>query len=146
MAPIMPATPWIPNTSQTSSTRSQRLRPLTPQTHAGPQIMPITSAPTGPTKPAAGVTPTRPATAPDTAPKRDAFPFITCSVSIQPSAATAVATIVFTKARPAIPFAAPAEPALNPNQPTQSNDAPTVVSVILWGAKVSLPKPFRLPR
>ncbi|MNR67617.1 hypothetical protein D3C85_1917150 [compost metagenome] len=53
--------------------------------------------------------------------------------------------MVLTKARPATPLAAPADPALKPNQPTHSREAPTMLSVRLCGAMDSLPKPRRLP-
>ena len=47
--------------------------------------------------------------------------------------------------RQAVPLAAPAEPALKPNQPTHRSDAPTIVRVIECGMKASLPRPIRLP-
>ena len=59
------------------------------------------------------------------------------SVSIQNSAAEAVATKVLIIARPAEPFASSAEPALNPNQPTHSRPVPTIVSVSECGAMIS---------
>jgi hypothetical protein len=43
------------------------------------------------------------------------------------------------------PSEATAEPALKPNQPTHSSEAPITVSVRLCGAIDSLPKPWRLP-
>src|SRR5580700_2794916 len=46
---------------------------------------------------------------------------------------------------PARPSAATAEPALKPNQPTHSSEAPITVSVRLDGAIDSLPRPWRLP-
>src|SRR6516164_3645036 len=101
--------------------------------------MPITNAPVTPTKPEAGVIATRPATAPDAIPSTDGLPFVSHSVNIHDSAATAVASCVTTIANPARPSAATAEPALNPNQPTHSSDAPVSVSVRLCGAIASLP-------
>jgi len=50
------------------------------------------------------------------------------------SAAAAVATTVFTMASTAVPVASRLEPALKPNQPTQSSDAPIMVMVRLCGA------------
>ena len=44
-----------------------------------------------------------------------------------------------------MPLAAPAEPALKPNQPTHSSEAPTMVSVSECGVNASRPKPTRLP-
>src|SRR6202161_28688 len=52
---------------------------------------------------------------------------------------------VAAKAMPARPSAATAEPALKPNQPTHSSEAPITVSVRLYGAIDSLPSPWRLP-
>src|SRR5580693_10252011 len=89
-----------------------------------PAAMPITSAPPGSTKPEAGVMATRPATAPDAAPSTEGLPLAIHSANIQPSAAAAVAICVTAIAIPARPLAAVAEPALNPNQPTQSSEAP----------------------
>src|SRR5271156_5343115 len=89
-----------------------------------PAAMPITSAPPGSTKPDAGVMATRPATAPDAAPSTDGLPLAIHSANIQPKAAAAVAICVTVIAMPARPFAAVADPALKPNQPTHSNDAP----------------------
>jgi hypothetical protein len=51
-------------------------------------------APIGPAKPAAGVTATRPATAPEAAPSMLALPRFMPSSAIQASAAAAVATKV----------------------------------------------------
>ncbi len=44
------------------------------------------------------------------------------------------------------PFAARAEPALKPNQPTHSIPVPTNVRARLWGATFHVPKSLRLPR
>ncbi|MNT97413.1 hypothetical protein D3C72_2397350 [compost metagenome] len=49
---------------------------------------------------------------------------MTHSANIQLSAAVAVAIWVTSMAMPAVPLAARAEPALKPNQPTQSMLAP----------------------
>ena len=43
------------------------------------------------------------------------------------------------KARPATGPAVSADPALKPNQPTQSSEAPIIVKVRLWGAIDSRP-------
>ena len=49
------------------------------------------------------------------------------------------------KASAAKPFASSAEPALKPNQPNHSSEAPIMVIVRLCGAMDSLPRPMRLP-
>ena len=87
----------------------------------------------GPAKPAAGVTATSPATAPETRPSSDIFHLKMNSTIIQAMAAAAVATNVLTMASAALPLASSAEPALKPNQPTHSSAAPTQVSVRLCG-------------
>ena len=86
--------------------------------------MPMISAGPGSTKPEAGVIATRPATAPEMAPSTDGLPLAIHSANIQPSAAAAVAICVTAIAMPARPLAATAEPALKPNQPTHSSEAP----------------------
>src|SRR5690349_22597948 len=95
--------------------------------HTKPATMPSTMAPIGPAKPEAGVTATRPATAPEAAPSRLGLPLCIFSASIQANAAAAVATKVLVIARAAVPAASSAEPALKPNQPTHSSEAPTSV-------------------
>src|SRR5258708_2733123 len=89
-----------------------------------PAATPITSAPPGSTKPEAGVMATRPATAPDAAPSTEGLPLAIHSANIHPKAAAAVAIWVTDIAMPARPFAPTADPALKPNQPTHSNEAP----------------------
>ena len=100
---------------------------------------PMTNAPVMPTKPEAGVMATSPATAPEAMPSTEGLPLTSHSVNIHDRAATAVASWVTTIAMPARPSAATAEPALKPNQPTQSNAAPVTVSVKLCGGIGSLP-------
>ena len=102
-------------------------------------------APIGPAKPDAGVTATRPATAPEAPPSRLGLPLATFSANIQASAAAAVATKVLIMASAAVPLASSAEPALKPNQPTHSSAAPIRVMVSECGGIASLPKPTRLP-
>src|SRR5579863_9157190 len=89
-----------------------------------PAARPIASADMGCTKPEAGVMATSPATAPEIAPSAVGLPLCCHSKMVQPSAAVAVAKWVLTNALVASPLAANAEPALNPNQPTQSRQAP----------------------
>src|SRR5579875_903309 len=89
-----------------------------------PVMRPIQSAPMGVTKPEAGVMPTRPATAPEMPPRAEGLPLRIRSAASQPRAADAAAKWVLTKAEVARLLAARAEPALKPNQPTQSRQAP----------------------
>src|SRR4029453_2916786 len=88
---------------------------------------------------------TRPATAPDAAPRTVGFPRFIHSVNIQPSAAAAAPVLVAVKALTARPLASSALPALNPNQPTQSSEAPMTVIGRLCGCMGWCPKPRRLP-
>src|ERR1700730_9418536 len=89
-----------------------------------PAATPMMIADPGSTKPDAGVIATRPATAPEMQPSTEGLPLAIHSANIQPRAAAAVAIWVPAIAMPARPFAATAKPALKPNQPTQSSDAP----------------------
>src|ERR1700757_5267888 len=102
----------------------------------------MANAPTGPTKPDAGVIATRPATAPEQMPTTVGLPFSAHSTSIQVKPAAAVANWVTAIAMPACMPAVTAEPALKPNQPTHSSEAPMKVSTMLCPGPVSL----RLPR
>src|SRR5215470_10849370 len=110
-----------------------------------PAAKPITIAANGVTKPDAGVIATRPATAPDAAPNIVGLPVLIHSATIQPNAARDAAVCVATNALTARPPAVNAEPALNPNQPTQSIDAPMTAKGRLCGGVGTLPKPTRLP-
>src|SRR5688572_9708167 len=98
-----------------------------PIKHPRPAAAPIISAPTGPAVPDAGVMATRPATAPEAIPSTLGLPWLNHSQIIQVNAAAAVAICVTAIAIPAVPFAATAEPALKPNQPTHSMPAPIMV-------------------
>ena len=91
-------------------------------------------APIGPTEPQAGVIATRPATAPDAPPSIEGLPLTTPSASVQDSVAAAVANRVLRKASAAPDVASRLEPALKPNQPTHSIEAPTMVNVSECGA------------
>src|SRR5690606_27495894 len=110
--------------SRLSSYFSMGLRVTTAQRQANPATSPRTIAPTVPTNPAAGVMATRPATAPDAKPSRLAWPRASFSPRPQARAAAAGAVMVFRNAWAATPSAAPAEPALKPNQPTHKRHAP----------------------
>ena len=61
------------------------LTEMTNHMQTRPAIRPITMAPMGPTKPAAGVTPTRPAMAPEMPPSRLGWPRIIHSPNDQAS-------------------------------------------------------------
>src|SRR5277367_4714069 len=87
-------------------------------------MKPIARAGMGATNPAAGVMATRPATAPEIAPRALGRPFLNHSAMLQLMAAAAVAKWVATKALVASAFAARALPALKPNHPTQRRHAP----------------------
>src|SRR5512143_19532 len=102
-----------------------------------PAATPITSAPVGPTKPDAGVMATKPATAPETMPSTLGLPWASHSANIQASAAADVAIWVTAIAMPAAPLADTALPALKPNQPTHSIQAPMTVRVILLGGMLT---------
>src|SRR5262245_14931976 len=99
----------------------------------------------GRTNPAAGVIATRPATAPDIAPSALALPFLSHSAALQPKAAAAAPKWVATNALEASPPAESALPALNPNQPTHSKQAPMKLSTRLCGGMGCFGKPTRLP-
>src|SRR6195952_1263078 len=110
-----------------------------------PTTRPSTSAPIGPAKPDAGVTATRPATQPDSAPSSEGLPLKIHSANIHDIAAAAVATNELIMASGAPPVASRLEPALKPNQPTHSSEAPIMVMTSECGDISSLPKPTRLP-
>src|ERR1700688_5112401 len=114
-------------------------RVVADQKQITPAATPMTMEPPGSTKPEAGVMATRPATAPEMAPRTDGLPLVIHSANIQPNAAAAVAIWVTVIAMPARPLAAVAEPALNPNQPTQSSEAPMTARDRLNVAMLSLP-------
>ena len=84
-------------------------------------------APITPTVPQAGVMATRPATAPEAPPSIEAFLRSTASIADHDSTAAAVAIKVLMKASAAPEVASRLEPALKPNQPTHSNDAPVML-------------------
>src|SRR5260370_2043536 len=105
----------------------------------------MASAGIGPTNPEAGVIATSPATAPEMAPSALARPFFSHSAALQPSAAAAVAKCVATKALVARLLAASALPALNPNQPTHSKQAPMKLSTRLCAAFRCFGEPVPLP-
>ena len=73
------------------------------------------------------------------APSTEGLPLTIHSANIQASAAAAVATKVLIMASAAPPLASRFEPALKPNQPTHSSEAPIMVMVSECGAISSLP-------
>src|ERR1700741_3511439 len=100
----------------------------------------------GATNPAAGVMATNPATAPEIAPKALARPFLIHSAALQLKAAAAAAKCVATNALVASGLEASALPALNPNHPTHSKQAPMKLSTKLCGGIGCLGNPARLPQ
>src|SRR5262249_62429689 len=104
---------------------------------------PISKAAIGPTKPAAGVIATNPATAPEIAPSALGLPLRNHSAVIHPRAAVAAAKCVATKALVARLPAESALPALKPNQPTQSRQAPIKLRTTLCGGIGSFGYPRR---
>lgn len=72
MAPTMPPMPWMPKTSRLSSYLNIGLRVTTAHRQMRLATAPSTIEPKVPAKPAAGVMATRPATAPEAAPRSEA--------------------------------------------------------------------------
>ena len=105
----------------------------------------MTIAAMGPTRPAAGVIPTSPATAPDATPRVVDLRCLSASVKAHPQDPAAAPRFVATKADAAKPLAAKALPALKPNHPNHRIPVPRIVSVRLCGTNASLRKPWRLP-
>src|SRR5438067_776016 len=91
----------------------------------------------GPTNPEAGVIATKPATAPEIAPRVVGRPLRSHSAPTQPRTAAAVAKCVDTKALVAKPPDPNALPALNPNQPTHNRLAPITLNTTLCGGMFS---------
>src|ERR1051326_8661739 len=98
-----------------------------------PVIAPMAKADMGLTNPAAGVMATRPATAPEIAPRALGLPLRSHSAALQPMTAAAAAKCVATNALVARLPALRALPALKPNHPTQSRHAPMKLSTMLCG-------------
>src|SRR6185436_11024603 len=94
---------------------------------------PSASALIGPMNPAAGVTATRPTTIAVAQPTAVGLPVRATSRSVHTTSVAAGASIVVVKARPAMPFAATALPALKPNQPNHSTPAPSRTNGMLCG-------------
>src|SRR5689334_22422076 len=145
MAPHVPPTKCTPTTSSASSYARNFILSVQAYQQTTPATPPIAIEAMGVTKPEPGVMATRPATAPDAAPSIVGLPFANHSASIHASAALAAPVFVATNALTARPLAAPALPALKPNQPNQRSAAPTSVNGRLCGGIGSEPKPMRLP-
>src|SRR5260370_17268445 len=115
------------------------------QKQSAPATSPITNAGIGATNPAAGMMATNPATAAEIAPSALARPFLIHSATLQLSAAAAAANCDATNALVANGLDASALPALNPNHPTHSKQAPIKLSARLCGGMGCLGNPVRLP-
>src|ERR1019366_1748753 len=98
-----------------------------------PAANPMAMADMGETNPAAGVIATSPATAPEIAPSALGFPLFHHSAALQPRGAAAAPQCVATNALVARAPAESALPALNPNHPTQSKQAPIKLRTTLCG-------------
>src|SRR5438270_12306306 len=103
-----------------------------------PAARPMARADMGCTKPDAGVMATSPATAPEIAPSAVGLPLWIHSAIVQPSAAVAAAKCVLTNALVARGLALSALPALNPNHPTHSRQAPIKLSTMECGGMAVL--------
>src|SRR5579863_8270943 len=97
-----------------------------------PASTPIRSAGKGCTKPEAGVMATKPATAPEMAPSAVGLPLCSHSAIVHPQAAAAAAKWVLMKALVARGPEPSALPALKPNHPTQSRQAPMKLRTMEW--------------
>src|SRR2546428_466553 len=142
--PQMPPAPWHAKTSSESS-RVVRARQLPTKLHRTPATSPMMIDGIGPTYPEAGVMATSPQTAPTAIPTADGFFFLTQSVSIQLTAAPAAARFVTTSAFTASSFALRALPALKPNHPNHSTEAPRITYGMLFGRLSRRSMPWRRP-
>src|SRR6266567_933254 len=144
IVPQIPPAPWHAKTSSESSSVVRALQ-LPTKLQRTPATSPMTMDGIGPTYPEAGVMATRPQTAPTAIPTAEGFPFLTQSVSIQLTAAPAAARLVTTNAFTASAFAARALPALKPNHPNQSTEAPRITYGMLFGRLSRRSMPCRRP-
>src|SRR5437762_631123 len=95
--------------------------------------VPITTEACAVTYPDAGVIATRPTTSAVAAPTAVTLPERRKSTKAQVTSAAAAAVLVLVNASAAKPFAARADPALNPNQPNHNRPAPRSTSGTLCG-------------
>src|SRR5688572_26367087 len=93
----------------------------------------MSNAGIGLTNPEPGVIATNPATHPEMPPRTLGFPCFSHSATVHPNAPAAAPKCVATNALVASAPAPSAEPALNPNHPTQSRQAPMKLSTMLCG-------------
>ncbi len=98
IAPTVPPMPCTPNASSASSYPNIAFTLATMKKHTMPVTAPMISADIGVTKPAAGVMPTRPATAPEIAPSMLGLPITIHSTISQAHAAAAAPKCVETNA------------------------------------------------
>src|SRR6187551_1539621 len=98
----------------------------------------MNTAPPAVTYPDAGVMATSPATAPAAAPTTLTLRLCAYDASTHVIVAAAAATLVTRSALAATPFAARADPALNPNQPNHSSPAPSTVIGTSCGSRLLL--------
>jgi len=101
-------------------------------------------ADSGVMNPEAGVTAARPTTIPVAIPRVLGLPSSQES-TIHTRPAVAAEVLVVRRAFTATPFAAKAEPALKPNQPTHRSPVPRTVRGMLLGSIGAVPKPLRGP-
>ncbi len=142
----MPPVWWTPTTSSESSKPRRNLSSIAREQTA-PAIAPMARAPIGLTAPQAGVIATRAEISPDAAPILVAAPFRIRSTRAQASSAADAATAVLRKTTDADCPADRADPALKPNQPTQSSPAPTRTRGRLCGfAWSTFGQPWLRPR
>ena len=110
--------------------------------HTMAEAAPIKHAPTGPTKPAAGVMAAKPAMEAVHVPRTDTLPFSMTSRAVHTMAETDAESWVAKHANAAPAEAAPAEPPLKPNQPTHNMAVPRKVKTKLpWCILFSLRSP-----
>src|SRR6185436_6002019 len=122
--PTIPPIPWQGNTSSVSSSFVDFCFIKTATLETTAAKTPIKMLWGIATKPAAGVMATRPTTAPIQKPITDGFLPRNTSNNIQDNPADAAAVFVVANAETDKALAAPAEPALKPNQPNQSKPVP----------------------
>src|SRR5262249_57928630 len=113
-APSVPPTPCTPKVSSASSYLNHALSLVQARKGTTPARTPINTAPPAVTKPAAGVTTTRPATAPEQKPSTGGLPRVIHSSTGPLLVATAVARVVAGNAPAAVPPAASALAAVKP--------------------------------
>src|SRR2546427_8276135 len=140
----MPPAPWHAKTSSEPASVA-RARQLPTKLHRTPATRPMMIDGIGPTYREAGVIATRRQTAPSATPTAEGFFFLTQSVSIQLTAAPAAARFVTTSALTASSFALRALPALKPNHPNHSTEAPRITYGMLFGRLSRRSMPWRRP-